>query len=266
MIRRAAPRALAIVLGAACAVSVATVRWDALGAPKSAPKTNVVPDAAGPATQLKATPRLSRVRFEIAPGAAIVVHDLVFPKGALSVAGPASAGPASIFLAFTAQARPMAVEVTEHTIDASGALVESGAKTLDVLDVYLKPPSAAVVLGPPKGAGHVVKVPRTDAAFALRVRSAIATTAGATPQSLTLMARLGVRDGAPIDLDRIEVVGTNGLVVAGARATLCGPGADPTPLMIEFPGFPPSPTNAGAVPAASVTRKSTDDLCVDVAL
>jgi hypothetical protein len=112
----------------------------------------------------------------------------------------------------------------------------------------------------------VVKVPRTDAPFALRVRSAIATTAGASPDAVSLMARLGVRDGAAIDLDRIEVVGTNGLVVAGARATLCGPGADPTPLMVEFPGFPPSPTNAGAVPAASVTRKPTDDLCVDVVL
>ena len=265
MTRRWAPRVGVVALGAACALSIATVRWDAFSAPKPVPK-NVVPDAAGPATQLKATPKIARVRFEIAPGAAVVTHDLVFPKGALSVAGPASAGPASLFFAFTAQARPMAVEATKHALDASGAMVETGGTALEVLDVYVKPQSAAVVLGPPKGAGHVIKVPRSDAPFALRVRSAIATTAGASPKALTLMARLGVRDGTPIELGRIEVAGTSGLVVAGARATLCGPGADPTPLMVEFPGFPPSPADAGALPAASVARKPTDDLCVDVVL
>src|SRR5207248_3982039 len=107
---------------------------------------------------------------------------LIFPKGALGVVGSASAGPASIFLAFTAQARPMAVDVTKHALDASEAIVEPGATTLEVIDVFTKPATAAVVLGPPKGAGHVVKVPRTDAPFALRIRSAIATTAGASPK------------------------------------------------------------------------------------
>lgn len=255
-------RVLVVALGAASALTVAAVRLDAFGAGKTG--SNV--DANGPATQLKATPRLARVRFEIAPGAAVVTHDLVFPKGALAVAGPTSAGPGSIFVAFTAQARPLAMEASKHALDASGAIVESGATSLEVADVFVKPASAALVLGPPKGAGHVVKVPRTDAPFAVRIRSAIALTEGAAPKSASLMARLGVRDGSAIALDRIEVVGTNGLTVAGARAMLCGPDSDSTPLLVEFPGFPPSPTDAGAASPPNVPRKATDDLCVEIVL
>ena len=230
------------------------------------PKPSMVVDAGGPATQIKSAPRITRVRFEIAPGAALVLHELVFPSGALNVAGPPSAGPGSLFVAFTAQARPMAIEATRHPLDTKGALVDAGATRLDVVDVFVHPTMAALLLGAPKSAGHVVKVPRDDAAFGLRLRSAIALSSGAAPKTVSLMARLGIRDAKPLLLERVEVVGVQGLTVRGARASLCGTGADPTPIVVEFPGFPPSPLDAGAAAASTLTRLATDDLCVDVQL
>ncbi|GAC1540499.1 MAG: hypothetical protein NVS3B10_05190 [Polyangiales bacterium] len=256
-------RAAAIGCGA---LGVIALVFPAIGLGAGPAKAPAVVDAAGPATQLKIAPKLTRVRFEIAPGAAVVVHELVFPSGALGVAGPASAGPGSLFVAFTAQARPMAIEATRHALDAKGALVDAGATRLDVVDVFVHPATAALLLGAPKSAGHVVKVPRDPAAFGLRIRSAIALSTGAAPKTVSLMARLGIRDAAPLSLDRVEVVGIQGQSVRGARATLCGPAADPTPIVVEFPGFPPSPLDGGAVEAATLTRLPTDDLCVDVQL
>lgn len=255
MNRRVA-RALAIVAGLASALGVLNA---VEGASKNPPPISV--DAAGPSTQLKSAPRLTRVRFEVAPSAAVIVHELVFPKGALSVAGPASAGDASIFVAFTAQARPMAIEATKHALDDTGKLLEAGS-ALPIADVFVRPANAAIVLGSSKFAGHVVKIPRGDAPFGLRIRSAIATDVLPTATEVSLMARLGVRDGAPIAIDRIEVVGVMGTVIRGARAALCGPSADPSPLLVEFPGYPPSPLDAGAMPLASAKRKPDDDLCV----
>jgi hypothetical protein len=259
------PRIAAIVAGGAMACAALLALGEASGAGGKKPAAPAGPDANGPTTFLKAAPRLVRVRFEVAKGGAIVLHDLVFPKGAMAVAGPTSSGDGSIFLAFTAQARPMAIEAIALAVDDTGKIVEAtSAAKLPIVDVFVKPANAVLVLGPPKGAGHVVKVPRTDGAFALRVRTAIALEGDGTAKDVTLMARLGVRELAPIALDRIEVVGTLGLAVRGARATLCGPSSDPTPLLVEFPGFPASPQDAGAIPPASAKRSSTDDLCVDV--
>ena len=260
-----APRVAAVVAGSAFACAATRALGEAYGAGEKKPAVAAGPDANGPATFLKVAPRLVRVRFEVAKGGAIVLHDLVFPKGAVAVAGPKNAGDASIFLAFTAQARPMAIEAIELAVDDAGKIIEAtSAPKLPIVDVFVKPTNAVLVLGPAKGAGHVVKVPRGDAAFALRVRTAIALEGDGSAKEVSLMARLGVRDVAAIPLERIEVVGTLGLTVRGARATLCGPSSDPTPLLVEFPGFPASPQDAGALSPSLVKRSASDDLCVDV--
>lgn len=258
-------RAAAVVAGGAIACGATLGLGDAQGAGAKKPPPPAGPDANGPTTFLKAVPRLARVRFEVAKGGAIVLHDLVFPKGSLAVAGPKTAGDGSLFLAFTAQARPMAVEAIVLAVDDTGKIIEaSSAPKLPIVDVFVKPPNAVLVLGPAKGAGHVIKVPRNDGAFALRVRTAIALDGDGTAKDVTLMARLGVRDLAAIPLDRIEVTGTLGLSVRGARATLCGPSSDPAPLLVEFPGFPASPQDAGAIPPSTAKRSPTDDLCIDI--
>ena len=259
-------RAAAIVAGGAIACAATLSLGEARGAGAKKPAAPAGPDANGPATFLKATPRLSRVRFEVAKGAAIVLHEFVFPKGSLAVAGPKTAGDASLFLAFTAQARPMAIEAIVLAVDDTGKIVEppSPPTKLPIVDVFVKPPNAVLVLGPAKGAGHVIKVPRNEGTFALRVRTAIALEGDGTAKDVSLMARLGIRELAPIALDRIEVAGTLGVSVRGARATLCGPSSDGTPLLVEFPGFPASPQDAGAIPPSTAKRSATDDLCVDI--
>jgi hypothetical protein len=236
----------------------------ATAAGTKAPKA---PDAAGPTTTLAAPPRLARVRVEITPGGASIQHDLIFPSGALAVA---AAGEPTLFAAFTAQARPLAIEATRQALDAKGEIEATGTP-LEIIDVAVKPKSAALLLGPAVQAGHVLRLPRQTAPFALRLRSAIGTHPVAAPTPMvSLMARLGLRGGPPIPLDRIEVVAGLGAKIRGARATLCGSGSDPRPLAIVFPGYAAGSsaqaTNSGTIPPSSATRREQDDLCVDVLL
>lgn len=226
-----------------------------LAAPKPAPKPPA-PDAAGPPTTLAAAPSIARVRVEISPGGAAVLHELAFPENALTTAG---AGEPTLFVAFSAQLRPLAVEATKHALVAD-QLAEPGTK-LELVDVPLRPKTAALLLGPAQQSGHVIRLPKDSQRFAVRLRSAIALPPD--QRNVSLLLRLGVRDGAALPLGRIEVVGILGAKVRGARATFCGPGSDDRPLYIHFPGYPPSP-DAGTVEPNAANRGKSDDLCLDV--
>ncbi|MGZ3418317.1 MAG: hypothetical protein ACXWUG_04205 [Polyangiales bacterium] len=240
---------------------LATMGSIALAAPKPAPKAPPPPDAAGPPTSIKNGARIARVRIEVTPGGASIAHDLIFPKDALAIG---AAGEPTLFVAFTAQARPLAIEATKHALDANGAIVESGATKLEVIDVAVKPKTAALLLGPAVQAGHVIRLPRDGSPFGLRVRSAIATQE--IGKSISLMARLGVRDQKPMPLESIEVGSALGASLRGARATFCGKGADPRPLTLSFVGYPSPPGDAGTIVPTAALRTVEDDLCVDVLL
>ncbi|MFI5300738.1 MAG: hypothetical protein ACHREM_21865 [Polyangiales bacterium] len=247
-----------VVLGGVTIAAVALSSAIAIAGAKIAP-------APVPSTSLSSTPTLARVSFEVTPGGAAITHDLVFPADSLHVASKTdAASEATIFVAFTAQSRPLAIEATLHSLDASRALVEAGATKLAIDDVNQRPSTAALVLGAEKSSGHSIRVPHVDGAFGVRLRSAIATYPVEGAGEVPLIARLGVRNGAPIVIERIEVVGTRGVTIRGARAWLCGGKGDDTPLTLVFPGYPPSTTDAGTVPPASVTRGEGDDLCVNV--
>lgn len=226
-----------------------------LAAPKPPPKPPA-PDAAGPPTTLAAAPSIGRVRVEISPGGAAVLHELTFPENALTTSG---AGDPTLFVAFTAQLRPLAVEATKHALTGEQP-VEPGTK-LEVIDVPLRPKTAALLLGPAQQSGHVIRLPKDSQRHVVRVRSAVAL--APDQRSVSLLLRLGVRDGAALPLGRIEIVGILGTKIRGARATFCGPGSDERPLYIQFPGYPPSP-DAGTVEPAAATRGKSDDLCLDV--
>lgn len=222
------------------------------------------PDAAGPPTTLKSVARITRVRVDVSPNGAAVLHDLVFPKDALSVVGN---GPPTIYVAFTAQQRPLAIEATRHALDASGAIVDAGATKVEVIDVFVRPKSAALVLGPAAQAGHVIRLPKDGAPFGLRLRSAIETHALEQPtKSISLLARLGVRGISAMPLDSIEIASMLGGSIRGARATFCGAGADPRPLTVSFPGYPSSTADSGTISAASAARTVDDDLCLEILL
>ncbi|MEO7095084.1 MAG: hypothetical protein ABI175_17625, partial [Polyangiales bacterium] len=136
ILARCVPRVAAILCGGALACAALLGLGEASGAGGKKPATPAGPDANGPTTFLKASPRLVRVRFEVAKGGAIIVHDLVFPKGSVAVAGPASSGDGSLFLAFTAQARPMAIEAIALAVDDTGKIIEATSATkLPIVDV-----------------------------------------------------------------------------------------------------------------------------------
>lgn len=241
--------------------ALATMAGIALAAPKPGPKAPPPPDAAGPPTSIKSGPRIVRVRIEVTPGGASITHDLVFAKDALAVG---AAGDPTLFVAFTAQSRPLAIEATKHALDAKGDLVVDASTKLEVIDVAVKPKSAALLLGPAVQAGHVVRLPRDGAPFGLRVRSAIPTQQ--IGKSISLMARLGIRDEKPIPVESIEVGASLGATIRGARATFCGKGSDPRPLTLSFVGYPSPPGDAGTIVPTSAFRTAEDDLCVDVLL
>lgn len=252
-------RALVVIAGTSLSVLV-LARVGAAPAKPSPP----APDAAGPPTTLASVGRIARVRVDVSPGGAAVQHDLVFPKDALVVNGK---GDPTLFVAFTAQLRPLAIEATRHTLDANGALVDAGATKLEVIDVFSRPKTAALLLGPTTHAGHVIRLPRDGAPFGLRLRSAIATNELATPtRSVMVMARLGVRGMAPLPVDAIEVSTILADTLRGARATYCGPSADSRPLTIAFPGYPSSSADAGTISPSAAKRSNDDDLCLEILL
>ncbi len=232
----------------------------ASGAPKAkAPKG---PSPAGPLTTLKLPGRITRVRVDVSPGGAAVLHEIVFPKDAIATAG---AGEPTLHVAFPAQVRPLAIEVTRHALDAAGAPVDADATKLETIDVYQQPKTAALLLGPGKQAGHVVRLPSDPAPFALRIRTAIATTPTESPtRTVSILARLGIHDRAPMPLERIEIGALSGATIRGARATLCGDGADARPLTVTFPGYPAPKGPTGTLSPASVTRTPSDALCLDI--
>lgn len=230
------------------------------------PPAKAGPDAAGPPTTLQTGVRVTRVRVDVSPGGAAITHDLVFPKGALTVTG---AGDPTLFVAFTAQSRPLAVEATRHAVDANGKLVETGGTKLEIVDVFVRPKSAALVLGPPSQAGHVLRLPRDAAPFAIRVRSAIATNEVKAPTpTVSILARLGVRGLGAMPVEAIEIGTVLGGTLRGARATFCGDGADPRPLTVAFVGYPSASADggsaAGTIAPSAAQRTSTDDLCIDL--
>src|SRR4051812_31632979 len=78
---------------------------------KPAAPTPKKPDPA--TTTLSAAPAAKRIRFDVAPGAIVVTHDYVFAKSSIQVAAPrGSQADATLYLAFTGQARPLAVEAS----------------------------------------------------------------------------------------------------------------------------------------------------------
>ncbi len=255
------PRAYLFAPAAAALLSSALFRG-VLAAPKAAPKPPPGPDAAGPPTTLAAGARISRVRIDVTPGGAAVTHDLVFPKGALAASG---SGDPTVFVAFTAQLRPLAVEAEKHALDADGGVVEAGSAKVEILDVFAKPKTAALLLGPAAQAGHVLRLPRDPSPFALRIRSAIPTQELAAPTpTVSLLVRLGVRGLGPMPVDAIEIGTMLGGTLRGARATFCGEGADPRPLTVGFVGYPSSPADAGTIAPSAAQRTSSDDLCLDL--
>ncbi|GAC1577631.1 MAG: hypothetical protein NVS3B20_08940 [Polyangiales bacterium] len=224
-------------------------------------------DASEPPTTLRVPPKIRSIRFDVSPGGAAITHNLVFEKGALAVS-PSTASDPALYFAFTAQARPLAIEAKRFALDEAGHPIDQGESVV-IAEAITRPPWAAIILGAENAAGHVIRVPHRsgDGPFSLRVRSAISTFAAGSKE-VSLLARLGVRGGAPLTVERIEVGAILGAAIRGARGVFCGASGESLPLTISFPDYPLTKTNAntGTTPPAVAARGVDDDLCVDVLL
>lgn len=254
--RRSVLRAGAVLLGLGLAsVAPRAFGWfdasDLFGGADAAPPP--------PATPLAIHVR--RVRFELTPGGAAVTHEIVFPKRTLSGLVPSGAGDALVFVAFTAQARPLAFEAVRAPLGADGRPIDAAALPLKVDHAVVRPASAPALLGNARGAGHVIHLPRGDEPFALRLRSAISVEPG--HKTVHLLARLGRREAGYLPLDRVEVGAALGTKLRGGRATLCGVGSATTPVLIHFVGYPDPVADAGVIDPSALTRHLDDDLCLE---
>jgi hypothetical protein len=207
-------------------------------------------------TTLAATPTIERVAIDVVPGAVSVLHEIRFPAGALSVKG----SEATLFYAFPAQERPLAIEVTTRA--AAGA---TAPKVLSQNEFPNRPPEAAMLIGPEVQAGFLLHLAATQSPFLLAISHAIMTPS--TPLRMSevdVMIRLGSRVSGAMPLENIEVTASHGFVLRGALAYFCGQDdAHRTPLRVQFPGYP-APSSSAVIDPLTAPRTPTDDLCLKV--
>jgi hypothetical protein len=254
-VSRAALRLSAIVLG----VGLASVAPRAFGWFDAAELTGVEAPAAPPAQPLSI--HLRRVRFDLTPGGASITHELVFPKKGLASLVPGGTGDALVFVAFTAQARPLAFEAVRLPLGADGRPIDAAAQPLKVDHVVVRPSGAPALLGNARAAGHVLHLQRGDDGFVLRLRAAVAVEPG--HKTVNLLARLGARERGYLPLDRVEVSASLGTKLRGGRATLCGAGSSPTPILLHFIGYPDPVADAAVIDPSFLSRHADDDLCLE---
>ncbi len=212
-------------------------------------------------------PSLPRIRIEATRDRVLVVHEINLPRGEWQT------GDVELYVAFGAPGAPLAVDARLYAFDWEVDLPDSAYEAIRLDRAPRRPPSAHALLGPSEMAGVVLHV--REAAF----RRAITPTGTARIQVRTLLdlpaedarsgreivARLGVREGEPLALGRLEVVSLDPEPwVVRAEARLCGPDADPYPLAIKIAPAPAPRPEAPPFPIAPAlaVRHATDDLCV----
>jgi hypothetical protein len=206
------------------------------------------------------------VRVEAGRDRTIVVEDLLLPRGDWQGGG------FDVYVAFGAPGVPIALDA--HLLPAPPGRelgVDEEADRLATEPGVRRDAASAVLVGPSQMAGIVVRVRESQLrrAFAaaddavVRVRSLLRPPSVDGTGARDVVVRLGVAEGRPLTLRRVEVASLEpGEPIGRAEAVLCGAEADPWPLAvaIEAPGRVAAASRAIA-PAAAV-RQAGDDLCV----
>jgi hypothetical protein len=223
---------------------------------------------ARPAPPLFALPTLPRIRLEAARDHVLVVEDANLARGEWQ------GSDFDLFVAFGAPGAPRAIDARLFAAGEAGKdpLPDAPFEPITLERAARRPVASYLLLGPAAMAGVVLKVKeasfrRAVAPFGvarLRVRSLYDLPAEDARTGREVVVRLGVRDGAPLALGRLEVVSLEpDAWLLGAEARLCGPEADPYPLAVSVlpRGSRPVDRPAPVAPVLSV-RHTTDDLCV----
>ncbi len=232
------------------------------------------PIAPAPVTHeppLPMLPSIARVRVEAAPDRTLVIEDINLPRGEWR------SGNLEVYVAYGSPGPPIAIDArllarppgdTEAHLDEAGdaVAVQSAARAS---------PAVQVILGRRQMAGVTLRVKESQlrSAYAsgdlavLRVRSLLHPPAADDDGARDVVVRLGASAGLPITLSRIQVASIEKAAgISRARASLCGPEADPWPLSVALVPRP-KPDGARGDAAATIApalalRHASDDLCI----
>jgi hypothetical protein len=198
-----------------------------------------------------------------------VLEDVHLPRGDWQSGG------LDLYVAFGSPGMPIAVDA-RLVAGAAGAIelrADDAGDALSVQPAVRPSTSTQLLLGPAHMAGVVVHVKDADLrrAYAasdlagVRLRSLLGAPATDASGERAIVVRLGVADGLPITLGRLQVVSLEPSPwIQRAEATLCGPDAEARPLAVSLQPKPAGPQtgSTSAIAPAMAVRHASDDLCV----
>jgi len=222
-----------------------------------------------PAAPLPMLPSIGRVQVEPARDVVVVVEEVNLPRGEWKSGG------FDLYVAFGAPGAPLAIDA--HLVSAPpGALetrLEDVGASLAIEPATHQTASSQLLLGRPQMAGVVVHIRETELmrAFAasdlaaLRLRSLLMLPAADAQGKREIVVRLGIVGGLPLTVGRVQVLSRQ-VPAKRAEANLCGPEADPWPLVValapQATSLAPGPLVPPAIAPATAVRHASDDLCV----
>lgn len=225
-----------------------------------------------PAPPLPMLPSVGRVRVEAARDHVVIVEDVNLPRGDWE------SGSLDLYVAFGAPGTPLAVDA--HLLPAQGGSAEGradeGGEALAVATAIRRTPGLQMLLGKAQMAGIVIHVKESQlrreyavgGTAVLRVRSLLPAPGTDADGAHDVVVRLGVSNGVPLTLGRIQVASREAQpVIARVEAALCGPDATPWPLSVSLVvpaakgGDSPNRPVTTIAPEMAV-RHPSDDLCI----
>jgi hypothetical protein len=214
-------------------------------------------------------PSIGRVQVEPARDVVVVVEEVNLPRGEWKSGG------FDLYVAFGAPGAPLAIDA--HLVSAPpGALetrLEDVGVSLAVEPATHQTASTQLLLGRPQMAGVVVRIRETELMrayaasdlAALRLRSLLMLPVADAQGKREIVVRLGIVGGLPLTIGRVQVLSRQA-PAKRAEANLCGPEADPWPLVValapQATSLAPGPLVPPAIAPAAAVRHASDDLCV----
>lgn len=229
------------------------------------------PSGPGPDPGLPMLPSVSRVRVETAHDRIVIVEDVDLPRGDWH------SGNLDLHAAFGAPGPPLALDAVLVGLvpDERDGRATGPDDRVTTRTAPSRATGSALLLGRQQMAGVTLHVRESQLkrAYAsrdravLRIRTLLRPPAADSTGAHDVVVRLGIADGLPMTLGRIQIVSRDATArIARAEAVLCGADADPWPLSITvFNGAdsaPNAPRTQPALAPSAAVRHATDDLCI----
>ncbi len=223
---------------------------------------------ARPLPPLFSLPTLPRIRLEASRDHVVVIEDVNLARGEWR------GSDVELFVAFGAPGTPRAMDARLYAAGEAGRdpLPDAPSEPISLERAARRPPSSYLLLGPAAMAGVVLRVREASLRRAVspfgvarvRLRALSDLPAEDARTGREVVVRLGIREGPPLALGRLELVSLEpDAWLLGAEAHLCGPEADPYPLAVSvYPKSQRPPDLPSPIAPVLSVRHATDDLCV----